>query len=170
METTKEYDVVLIPSTEPTDIISVTQGAGKGGLFCREYYGTAWENMGDGYMELLFVSQEQISVGEAIVIPTVVNGEIDWKQDVTFSIAKSDYAPSPYAIKLIASGDKNLTPNAIIYHAFKLAYVQSHNDNKVITKVELKINDTYANGLDGYPTLDLLKVDSENCIMIKSHR
>lgn len=176
METTKEYDVVLIPSTEITDIISVTQGAGKGGLFCREYYGTAWEDMGDSYMELFFISDGKIKAGDVVLVPTVVNGEIDWKQEVKVSIAKSNYAPSPYVIKVVASQNKLLTPSSLIHKAFNLLYVDRHNKNEVITKASLETEKicVQTGNACGFPCNgeceSTIKVDSENCIMIKSYR
>lgn len=108
----KRTKVVMLPTEKSSDIILRTR---DNVIHQRKYYGTAWEDMGDVYQHLYFLSDDEIKEGDWYVNFKV--NEKNWDEIIPDRVCKADlnktnefkvHPYSKYCKKIIATTDKNL--------------------------------------------------------------
>ena len=161
----KRTKVVMLPTEKSSDIILRTRG---NVIHQRKYYGTAWEDMGDVYQHLYFLSDDEIKEG-------------DWCYDEYNKVVfQNNSSGTPGASKkIIATTDRLEIPYqfdkwSIIpqpSEGFIQKFVDSYNSGNPITEVMVEYDFIRGVGAEfGYKSSDIdsLKINPrDNTITIK---
>lgn len=166
----KRTKVVMLPTEKSSDIILRTR---DNVVHQRKYYGTAWEDMGDVYQQLYFLSDDEIKEHDWHYDEKDPGNEIkQWKGGL-FSSRWS----SRWSKKIIASTDKSLKQKIFGLgetamcslpepsEGFIQKFVDAYNNGKLITEVDVEYNHLLTTfGIDE----EWLKVNpKDNTITIK---
>ena len=163
----KRTKVVMLPTEKSSDIILRTR---DNVVHQRKYYGTAWEDMGDVYQQLYFLSDDEIKEHDWHYDEKDPGNEIKQWKGCLFS--------SRWSKKIIASTDKSLKQEIFGLgetamcslpepsEGFIQKFVYSYNNSKPITEVDVEYDCNHS--LMPTKVIDILKVNPKyNTITIR---
>lgn len=117
----------------------------------------------DQYFELHIISDDDINFCDWYYNPVLKKVQKKYSKE-------QDYIKRDNCKKIIASTDKSITLNSCIQESFIKAYVKAFNEKHPISEVDLEIKDVYVNGLDGYPSIDLIKTREDGSVIIRQSK
>lgn len=131
----KKTKVVMLPTEKSSDIILRTR---DNVIHQKKYYGTAWEDMGDVYQHLYFLSDDEIKEGDwcvnlahkLVVKPTDIEWANSNKDNLKKIIATTDRLEIPYQWSIIPQPSEG----------FIQKFVESYNSGNQISEVDVEYN------------------------------
>lgn len=184
----KRTKVVMLPTEKSSDIILRTR---DNVIHQRKYYGTAWEDMGDVYQHLYFLSDDGIKEGDWVLLANnsivkAVVGKYELDTIIGFNTGIGNVVKrfSKSDRKIIATTDKNLIwldkseknpelarPNGLWKclpqpsEGFIQKFVDSYNSRNPITEVMVEYDFIRGVGTEfGYKSSDIdsLKINPKD--------
>lgn len=158
MKKTKIYKTVLV-SDENSRSFILHKGRD---LHEPKHYGSAWLDMGDRYAEMYVLSEDRPEAG-------------DWVYDTELKYiwrVRLDSPPMDRDKKIVASTDKNTTPEAWVPESLFPSYVSAYGKTKSVDveleMEEILVGDTYGMSTDGIPETDeVIKINLDNSVSIR---